>query len=179
MKKLEIIVSKVSADILEGDYGKSGDLFPPIRELAAKLNVSYVTAQKAYLQLHSRHLLLTIGKKTYLSFGAYHPDSDFARARQKSHLFGMYVNNIDNSFFSKLVVTLSRKLSQNNCTLILLSNAQNPSEEEKIIKSFLNLGVEGIFICPSFIFFSSKIGTISAHTSTASSTVSGINSPFS
>ena len=69
-----------------------------------------------------------------------------------SHLFGVIIGNITNSFANQTVKGIEDYARQNDYLSIVASSEFNPEHEKKYINSMLAMGVDGFLVQPTKLF---------------------------
>lgn len=148
--KITTLISKLSADLREGRFGKSGEYFITTRQLSADYNTSIDSACKIMAELCRLRLIRLHGKRYYITTGYASPQSPYGKqlVRNQRNLLGMIVNKIDHPFFSALTKELCKAAAEAGYTLLISSSSNQVQREAEIIDEFISLGVSGIFTCP-------------------------------
>ena len=152
MVKFEQIARDLAAEILAGRHGSPGDRFMTVRELAQRFGVALATAQKAMQKLKADGLLLsdsTCPAKIAAQAvrGARAQQSAVCRPAQPRRL-GLIVTDITNPFFSRLCREIQRAAGERGFQVLMASSESDFPRERKLIEGFLQIGVEGLLICP-------------------------------
>ena len=149
MAKFEQIARELAAEILAGLHGAPGDRFMTVRELAGRFGVALTTAQKAMQKVKAEGLLIgdstspaKIGPAAARQMeGA--PASEFSPRR-----LGLVVTKITNPFFSRVCRDVQRAAGERGFQVLVGSSESDFPRERKLIDGFLEIGVEGLLICP-------------------------------
>jgi len=149
MVKFEQIARDVTAEILAGLHGLPGDRFMTVRELADRFGVALTTAQKAVTRIKAEGLL--IGDSTspakIASAAASQPGAESA-AEFSPRRLGLVVTDITNPFFSRVCRDVQRAAGERLFQVLVGSSDSDFQRERKLIEGFLEIGVEGLLVCP-------------------------------
>ncbi|MCM2535031.1 GntR family transcriptional regulator [Neobacillus pocheonensis] len=152
----EQVYRSLKNEILDGIY-KPGDRIPSEKELTDSFKISRITSKKALEKLVEEGIVYRQqGKGTfvsqYIEVNKISPTTSYRKP-----LFGLIVTNFDDSYSSKLISSIEIA-SEEQCLIILKQSFGLPEKEEKIIKEFLEFGVDGMIIYPAQAeHFSSEI----------------------
>lgn len=134
----------IQEEILQGKYGRPGDVFMTTRALAEQRQVSVVTAHNILNGLCSAGYLELQGKKYYLS----HSQLMEAHNNQ-TNIIGMIVPHLNNEFFSSLADAVIGVARQKGYEVLVSATSYSPEEEKKVFQLLRNLPVAGIINCVS------------------------------
>lgn len=142
------IRSQISSSVL-----KVGDPIGSHQELVRKYNVSLITVKKALTNLINEGLLFSrVGKGTYVA----HKSAVVDLSKNKT--VGFVLRDLDSPFFSRILSSVEKKLSEKDFNLMLSSTADRSEKEESQINHFLNLGVTGLIIASmSHVYYASPV----------------------
>mgnify|MGYP004473598049 FL=1 len=150
-KTVSELADQTEQQLRQGFFGRSGDVFLPLRDFARQSSVSYVTAQRAAVLLQQRGLLTLRNNRLYITRGPLYRNSVLYRLRQQdapvSRSIGMYLRKIDNQFFTGIARRLSDRLNAHGYTLVLLTG-RGADQEAAALRQFLQLGVRAVISCP-------------------------------
>lgn len=129
-------------EILQGKYGRPGDLFLTTRALAESRHVSLVTAHSILNGLCASGYITLRGKHYYLSHG------DILRdAEASAKVIGMLVPIYNNEFYSSLIDAVTSAASKRGYRVVLMSGTYSAEKEQTVLKSMLSMNVSGIINC--------------------------------
>ena len=80
MKKSDRLYKRIVDDISNNVFGSSGSKFITTRELSKKYNISLVTAHKVKQMLIDNNYVRQIGRKGFLTTGAFDKGSDVQKS---------------------------------------------------------------------------------------------------
>ncbi|HUT94702.1 MAG TPA: substrate-binding domain-containing protein [Thermoguttaceae bacterium] len=149
MAKFEQIARDLTAEILAGLHGSPGDRFMTVRELAGRFGVALTTAQKAVQKIKTQGLL--IGDSTSpakIGPAAARQAAGASAARFSPRRLGLVVTDITNPFFSRVCRDVQRAAGEQGFQVLVGSSESDFQRERKLIEGFLEIGVEGLLICP-------------------------------
>ena len=154
--KFEKIFRQVSQKLLDGAYGKSGDRFISVRELAEMNDISLVTAQRIVDKLREERLIYLCSHAYYITVGRIGEDSALSKAIEKrtgnSHeasLIGIHFPKINNEFFSALLKEVVQSVRAAGFMPLVMFSEGKPELEKEILHRFVGLGVKAIITCPN------------------------------
>lgn len=140
----EPLYQQVAKDIREriqsGEL-KVGDQIGSQQELTKAYNVSPITVKKAVADLIRDGVLFSrVGKGTYVT----KPRNvvDYSKTRT----IGFVLRDLNSPFFSRILMSVERTVSDNKYNLLLANSGNQPEIEDNQIKHFLSMGVSGIII---------------------------------
>ena len=144
MKKCEKTYKAVLTDIANNIYGESGSKFITTRELSARYNISLVTAHKVMQILLENNNIRQLGKKCFLTTGAFAGSSDVQKIYTRTKTIGFHFSKINNQFFSDIATFASEyALSLGYNLAIMVSNGKEENEK-RILNQFFNQRVLGV-----------------------------------
>lgn len=120
---------------------KAGDQLAPQSELAAEYGVSLITIKKALADLSHEGLISSkAGKGTFIT-----------RAESKINFnkvktIGFVLRDLESPFFSRILASAERKISGDGYNLLISSTSGRSENEDRMIKHFLDIGVNGLII---------------------------------
>lgn len=145
MIKFEEIARVVGAEILAGEHGGPSERFLTVRQLAKRFGASLATAQKAVKQLKEEGLL-TADSTRSARIGA--AAVSRGRVGTAPRRLGLVVTDITNPFFSRVCRDVQRAAGDCGYQVLTASSESNFERERQVVESFLEIGVEGLLICP-------------------------------
>ena len=143
MAKIDQLFSELSAEFTEAAYGKVGDKFLTVRELALRKNVSLKTAF-AIFNVLKEHGLIVKEKKNYFVNSLVSVRKNIGGMR----LIGCIVTTLGSPYFATLVRCLEEAVHQFGACLLVASSEYDFQREKERIEAFVARGVSGIFVCP-------------------------------
>lgn len=145
MGRSEEIVATMRQEILEGQRGRKDERFMTVRELASRFDVSLTTAHKVIGQLKAEGLLVADStNRARISAKAARLASQQGGPRR----LGLVVTNIESPFFSSLCRYVQQFAGTLNYQVLVASSDYQFQREQRTIESFLQIGVDGLLICP-------------------------------
>jgi len=140
--------------ILSGQYGESGSRFPGVRELAAEIPCSYVTAVKTAEWLRERGVIMLNGRNHYITTGRCGADSELEQrlSVNRRPIFGVLFNSIDNNYYAMMSAQLNLALRARSYDLVIMINDSDREVEEKHLDLMVEMGVSGVFFFPHMKF---------------------------
>ena len=149
MVKFDQIARELKAELLAGLHGQPGDRFATIRKVADRFGVALTTAQKAVGQLKAEGLL--VGDST--SPARIGPSAASAMPGDPKrggapHRLGLVVTDITNPFFSRICRDIQRAAGDRGFQVLVASSESDFQRELKLIDGFLEIGVQGLLVCP-------------------------------
>jgi len=112
--------------------------------LAAYYNVSLITVKRAINDLINENVLYSrVGKGTYV-----------AGTREKIEIkeyatIGLVLRDLDSPYFSRIVESVERYISETGCHLLVATSANLDDIEDQKIQNYLDHGVSGLLITTS------------------------------
>lgn len=141
---------QVRRQILQGQWAAPGQRFAPVRELAQKLGISLVTAHKAVSLLKSQGIL--IGDSTRRPIVNPELAAEISATSFKtSKRLGMVVTNTASPFYAQLCHYVQQIASRMGHQVLVASSDFDLSREQRIVQSFLDIGVQGILASPGVV----------------------------
>lgn len=134
---------------------KSGDRVPSEKELANQFHVSMITSKKALEKLHQEQFIRRVrGKGSFVAseipaafkaLGAAKPSEPL---QDSGYLVGLILPDFDDSYGLRVVRAVEAHCAERGCHLILKTTHGNPEDETRAIRECLQIGVQGLLICP-------------------------------
>jgi LacI family transcriptional regulator len=137
------MVAALRQEIQAGRHGGRDDRFLTVRELAERFGVSLTTAHKVINRLKAEGLL--VGDST--NPARIGPGVAGAPAGGPRRL-GLVVTNIASPFFSSLCRHIQQSAAAQGYQVLVASSDYDFDREQKAVQGFLQIGVEGLLICP-------------------------------
>ena len=136
----EQIENILKYEIRKGNL-KEGDKIGSHNELAKKYDVSLITIKKSLSNLIKDGILISrIGKGTFVSAG--HNKLDISKHKS----IGLVLRDLNHPFFSPIVQSVEKKVSELGYNLLLASSSGDIEKEENQIAHFKRIGVSGLII---------------------------------
>jgi len=134
------IMEDIKSQIESGQL-KVGDRIGSHHELAQKYNVSLITIKKAVAELINEKVLFSrVGKGTYIARKPVKVDFT-------DHItIGLVLRDLNSPFFSRIVESVEKEVSENQCNLLVATSANRQDKEESQIQHYLDIGVSGLII---------------------------------
>lgn len=149
MVKFEQIARDLTAEILAGLHGSPGDRFMTVRELADRFGVALTTAQKAVKRIKADGLLIGDSTSPAKIAPAAMPNAnEKGTVKSSPRRLGLVVTDITNPFFSRVCRDVQRAAGERQFQVLVGSSDSDFERERKLIEGFLEIGVEGLLICP-------------------------------
>ncbi len=145
MAKFEQIARSIAAEIRAGEYGNVSDPFLTVRQLAERCGVSLATAQKAVKRLKEEGLLTGDSTRS-ARIGA--AATKRVRGDVAPRRLGLVVTDITNPFFGRVCRDIQRVAGELGYQVLTASSESDFERERQVIEGFLEIGVEGLLICP-------------------------------
>ncbi len=144
MKKCERVYRIILNDIANNKYGGSGSRFITTRELSVRYNISLVTAHKVMQLLLENNNIRQIGRKCFLTTGAFDNSSDVQKIFARTKTIGFHFSKINNQYFSDIAMSASDyALSLGYNLVIMVSNGKEECEK-RALDQFFNMRVVGV-----------------------------------
>jgi len=138
------LYQQVAADIrsrIRSGELNAGDRIGSQQELTKIYHVSPITVKKAVAELIRDGILYSrVGKGIYVA--SPQKRVDFS----KTQTIGFVLRDLNSPFFSRILMSIERTVSENHYNLLLANSSDQPDIEDGQIRHFLNLGVSGIII---------------------------------
>ena len=147
MAKTPQLARQIEEEVLAGRHGAPHDRFMTVRQLAARYQVSLVTAQRVVQRLKRQGVL--IGDSTnppVISPTAVGRAQAVAPGSPRR--LGMVITNIASPFFSRLCRQVQQAAAAHGRQLLMAGSQYDIEREKKAIDGFLDIGVEGLLIVP-------------------------------
>ncbi|UKS30906.1 GntR family transcriptional regulator [Paenibacillus sp. HWE-109] len=146
----ERIYETLREEILQRKYN-IGDRVPSEKELADEYNVSRITSKKALEMLAEVGLIVRKpGRGSFVAEeGAAVPETDPADDRARHTLIGLVMTDFGNTFGTAMIYGMERASAEHESFLVLRRSFGVPENEEKAIRTFMDLGVDGIIVLPA------------------------------
>ncbi len=110
-------------------------------ELAKEYSVSQITIRKAFAELTKIGVVYSrVGKGSFVASKATHVDFS------KLKTIGFVLRDIDSPFFSRILTSVEKTISNAKYNLLLSSTSGKEEREEGMIQHFLDIGVNGLII---------------------------------
>lgn len=143
------IYNDLITGIKSGKY-REGDRIPSEKELAEEFRVSRITSKKALEKLAGDGIITRQPGR-----GSFVADSSLAinlvadrPGPAGNKLFGLVIADFSESYGTGLLSGIEHETNQNGCYFILRRSYGRQNEEEMIIESLLEFGVDGLIIMP-------------------------------
>jgi DNA-binding LacI/PurR family transcriptional regulator len=118
-----------------------GDRLPSQKSLASEFSVSLITIKTAMADLNREGVIYgRVGKGSFISNSVTHVDFS------KSKSIGFVLQDIDSPFFSRILASVEKNLSEEKYNLLLTSTAGEKEREENMIQHLLDIGVSGLIV---------------------------------
>ena len=149
MLKLDRVVKQIRQEIAAGRHGVAGERFMTVRALGERFGISLTTAQKAVQRLKQEGLLVGDSTNPALLGPAVgrRPDEDAVPGGSPNRL-GLIVTDITNPFFNRLCRDIQLAAIERDYQLVMGSSGSDFAREERVVRGFLDIGVDGLLICP-------------------------------
>lgn len=135
--------------IKSGKY-REGDRIPSEKELAEEFQVSRITSKKALEKLSNDGIITRQpGRGSFVADSR--PAVNLVADRPVpagNKLFGLVIADFSESYGTGLLSGIEHGTSQNGCYFILRRSYGRQNEEEMIIESLLEFGVDGLIVMP-------------------------------
>jgi LacI family transcriptional regulator len=145
MAKFEQIARTIAAEIRAGEHGNVSDPFLTVRQLAERYGVSLATAQKVFRSLKAEGLLTGESTRT-TRIGTVATKRGPRRGSPRR--LGLVVTDITNPFFGRVCRDVQRIAGELGYQVLTASSESSFQRERQVIEGFLEIGVEGLLICP-------------------------------
>lgn len=148
MPKFDQIARQVKTEILDGQHGEPGNRFMTVRELAERFGVALTTAQKVVKQLKDDGLLIADSTSpAKISPAVSSPKADAGGGSAPKRI-GLVVTDLTNPFFSRVSRHVQQVAGEEGYQVLVTSSESEFERERRQIDGFLEIGVEGLLICP-------------------------------
>jgi len=148
MPKFDQIAQQVKAQILDGEHGDPGDRFMTVRELAERFGVALTTAQKVRKRLQDDGLLIADSTSPAKISPAVTCANVDARGGSAPKRIGLVVTDLTNPFFSRVSRHIQQVAGEEGYQVLVTSSESEFERERRLIDGFLEIGVEGLLVCP-------------------------------
>jgi LacI family transcriptional regulator len=141
------VAQQLEAELRGGRHGVPGDRFITVRQLAARYQVSLVTAHRVVQRLKRQGLL--IGDSTHPAVIA--PQAVRASRAAEAGFprrLGMVITNIASPFFSRLCRHVQQAAAAHGYQVLMAGSQYDFQREKKAVEGFLEIGVEGLLVVP-------------------------------
>jgi LacI family transcriptional regulator len=145
MAKFEQVAQTIAVEIRAGEHGSVSDPFLTVRQLAERYSVSLATAQKAVKRLKEAGLLTGNSTRTSRIGSA---ATQRVRNDVSPRRLGLVVTDITNPFFGRVCRDVQRVAGDLGYQVLTASSESDFERERQVIEGFLEIGVEGLLICP-------------------------------
>lgn len=138
----------VLAEIDKGRLGP-GDRVPSEKELSDKFAVSRITSKKALEMLAAEGKIVRVpGKGSFVPEGGASGGLRGGATVRSRNLMGCVVADFDDSFGTRLLHGIERKISDLGYQLLLHVSNDLRADEERAIGALLSAGIRGIIVMP-------------------------------
>ena len=144
MKKCEKIYNVILNDISNNVYGGSGSRFITTRELSVKYKISLVTAHKVMQILLENNNIRQIGRKCFLTTGAFNDTSDVQKIFARTKTIGFHFSKINNQYFSDIAMSASEYALSLGYNLVIMVSNGKEENEKRALDQFFNMRVLGV-----------------------------------
>ncbi len=150
MGKAKQVQDQIRNEIARGRCGAAGDRFLTVREIAKRFGVSLTTAQKVVKSLKDEGLLIadSATSPARISAAAFRSAVLAKGGEGSPRRLGLVVTDITNPFFSRLCRFIQLAAAERDYQVLVASSDSDFDREQRIIRGFLEIGVEGLLICP-------------------------------
>jgi len=141
---------QIRREIAAGAYGAAGERFVTVRELAKRFGVSLTTAQKVVKCLKHDGLLVadSVTSPARISDLAFRLTADGTSREASPRRLGLVVTDITNPFFGRLCRYIQHAAADRDYQVLVASSESDFAREQRAIRGFLEIGVEGLLLCP-------------------------------
>lgn len=146
----ERIFETLREEIIQRKYNV-GDRVPSEKELADEYNVSRITSKKALEMLAEERLIVRKpGRGSFVMERVGMPTEGPSLGERTKHtLIGLVITDFGNTFGTEMIYGMEQASAEHDSFLVLRRSFGVPENEEKAIRSFLELGVDGIIVFPA------------------------------
>lgn len=144
MKKCERVYRLILNDIANNKYGGSGSRFITTRELSVRYNISLVTAHKVMQLLFENNNIRQIGRKCFLTTGAFNDSSDVQKIFARTKTIGFHFSKINNQYFSDIAMSASDYALSLGYNLVIMVSNGKEENEKRALDQFFNMRVVGV-----------------------------------
>ncbi|MBQ7032584.1 MAG: substrate-binding domain-containing protein [Clostridia bacterium] len=146
-KALEIL-TEVRRQILENRFGRPGDKFIGIRDLAAMFSVRTSTAQDVFETLRDEGILMFSQKKYFLSHGIIPSDSPLGKMRKERKLVALLCDHVESYYIPTFADSVAAYLQKEGYSLTLSLVTETSYRQD--LRSLYDMGVQGFLVLPQF-----------------------------
>lgn len=132
----------IQEEILNGNYGKPGDVFLTTRALAEQRHISLVTAHNVLSALTDAKYIELRGKRYFLSHEQLLHDR-----RVQNNVIGLILSQINNEFYSSISENIVKAAAKAGYRVIIMYAAYSSAEERVVVSSMARYKVAGIINC--------------------------------
>lgn len=134
------IANDIKKKITKGTL-KTGDQLASQNELAVEYGVSLITIKKALADLTKEGLVSSkAGKGTFIT------NRKTTINFTKIKTIGFVLRDLESPFFSRILASAEKKISGDGYNLLISSTAGRSENEDRMIRHFLDIGVNGLII---------------------------------
>lgn len=133
---------RIQDEILQGKFGRPGDIFMTTRALAEQRQVSVVTAHNILNGLCSAGFLELRGKKYYLAHAKHMEEHN-----SQTNIIGLMIPHLNNEFYSSLSDAVIETCRQKGYQVLVISTSYSPEEEKRVLELMQHINVAGIINC--------------------------------
>ncbi|MBD0381921.1 GntR family transcriptional regulator [Paenibacillus sedimenti] len=149
----ERIFETLREEILQRKYDV-GDRVPSEKELADEYNVSRITSKKALEMLAEEGIIVRKpGRGSFVAERGGVQSEGLALGerteRSRQTLIGLVMTDFGNTFGTGMIYGMEWASAEHDSFLVLRRSFGVPENEEKAIRAFLDLGVDGIIVFPA------------------------------
>ena len=144
MKKCERVYKVILNDIANNKYGSSGSRFITTRDLSVRYNISLVTAHKVMQLLLENNNIRQIGRKCFLTTGAFNDSSDVQKIFARTKTIGFHFSKINNQYFSDIAMAASEYALSLGYNLVIMVSNGKEENEKRALDQFFNMRVVGV-----------------------------------
>lgn len=144
MPKMIKILTELRQLIRENHFGRPGEKFIGIRELAASFSLQTCTAQEIFKTLRDEGLLMLSGKKHYLSHGIIPSHSPLGKLRQERKIIALLTDHLESYYIPTFADSVAACLRKEGYFL----ETFHVSEEERLkeLRLLYDMGVQGFLV---------------------------------
>lgn len=144
MKKCERVYNVILNDISNNKYGGSGSRFITTRDLSVRYNISLVTAHKVMQLLLENNNIRQIGRKCFLTTGAFDNASDVQKIYARTKTIGFHFSKINNQYYSDIAMNASEYALSLGYNLVIMVSNGKEENEKRALDQFFNMRVVGV-----------------------------------
>lgn len=140
---------KVADEILDGRHGGPGDQFLTVRQLAKRFDIALATAQKVVNHLKAKgQLVADSTRRVKIGPAAIGGPKSGSASGFSPRRLGLVVTDITNPFFGCVCRDVQQAADDYSYQVLMASSESDFHRERNAIEGFLEIGVEGLLICP-------------------------------